>query len=278
MQEMRNDDLVMALTGLAGGILNNGSTCGVVIGGAISSAMIRDKELGGQWTLEDEIQLLDEIRRDVTWFEDRFGTSLCRERAELNYERITVLGLLNPRKAKGCVARAGANMTYFVEKYEDAEQARDNLPMHEFHKHPAEAAEHCAPKILREIRDKTGIGNDSLEQISVALDGGLGLSGGGCGALSGALMALGLKYALDPQKTDPRKLRNIYRAMDSEFFRKAKILVSAFIEEFEYIECSRITARKFNDWSEFSKFRNTSSCDAINQFLVDKTVEIINDR
>ena len=278
MQEMRNDDLIMALTGLAGGILNNGSTCGVVIGGAISSAMIRDKELGGQWTLEDEIQLLDEIRRDVTWFEDRFGTSLCRERAELNYERITVLGLLNPRKAKGCVARAGANMTYFVEKYENAEQARDNLPMLEFHKHSAEAAEHCAPKILREIRDKTGIGNDSLEQISVALDGGLGLSGGGCGALSGALMALGLKYALDPQKTDPRKLRNIYRAMDSEFFRMAKILVSAFIEEFEYIECSRITARKFNDWGEFSKFRNTSSCDAINQFLVDKTVEIINDR
>ena len=276
MQELRNDDLIMALTGLAGGILNNGSTCGVVIGGAISSAMIRDKELGGQWTLEDEIQLLDEIRADVTWFEDRFGASLCRERADLNYERITVLGLLNPRKAKGCVARAGANMAYFAEKYETAKQANNNLPRHEFPKRAADTAEHCAPKILREIREKTGIGNDSLEQISVALDGGLGLSGGGCGALAGALMALGLKYALDPQETEPHKLRNIYRAMDSEFFRKAKILVSAFIEKFEYLECSRITARKFNDWGEFSKFRNTSSCDAINKFLINETVEIIN--
>jgi hypothetical protein len=88
--------------------------------------------------------------------------------------------------------------------------------------------------------------------------------------------SLGLKYALDPQETEPHKLRNIYRAMDSEFFRKAKILVSAFIEKFEYLECSRITARKFNDWGEFSKFRNTSSCDAINKFLINETVEIIN--
>ncbi len=37
LQEIKNDDLIMALTGFAGGILNNGSTCGVVIGGAISS-------------------------------------------------------------------------------------------------------------------------------------------------------------------------------------------------------------------------------------------------
>ena len=89
MQEINNDDLITTLTDLAGGILNNGSTCGVVIGGAVSSAMIRDKELSGQWTLEDEIQLLDEIRADVSWFENRFSTSLCRERAELNYRNPT---------------------------------------------------------------------------------------------------------------------------------------------------------------------------------------------
>ena len=271
LQELQSDDLIMALTGLAGGILNNGSTCGVVIGGAMSSAMIRDKELSGQWTLEDKVQLLEEIREDVRWFEERFSTSLCRERDDLNYQRITVLGLLNPQKAKGCVARAGASMDRFVERYTSPPTEKPKLE-----KTTPNPAEHCAPKILREIREKTGIGNEELEKISIALDGGIGLSGGGCGALSGALMALGLKYALDPQKTDPKKLTNIYKAMDSEFFRMAIILVKAFIKEFDAFECSRISGTEFENWDEFSEFRNTSSCDALNQFLVEKTVEIIN--
>jgi len=275
MQEIKNDDLIMALTGLAGGILNNGSTCGIVIGGAISSAMIRDKELSGKWTLEDEIQLLDEIREDIIWFENNFGTSLCREREDLNYQRITMLGLLNPQKVKGCVARSGASMDHFIEKYNSAEKINNkygNEPKSE--KCTPKTAEHCAQKTLREIRQNTGIGNEELERISIALDGGIGLSGGGCGALSGALMALGLKYALDTKNTDPDKLKNIYKAMDSEFFSMARILVNHFIKEFKYLECKKIAGKSFEDWDEFSEFRNNSSCDKLNNFLVKETLEI----
>ena len=272
LKNAHNDDLIMSLTGLAGGILNNGSTCGVVVGGAISSAMIRDKELAGQWTLEDEIQLLDEIKENIAWFEGEFGTSLCREREELNYQRITVLGLLNPQKAKGCVARSGASMDYFVEKYETKNSPHPSLPPRageetmfpspdsgrapfEYFRARGEGSEHCAQKILKEIREESGIGNEELERISVALDGGMGLSGGGCGALSGALMALGLKYALHPKNTEPDKLRNIYKAMDSEFFSKARILVNHFIKEFEYLECKRITATEFKNWDELGALK-----------------------
>ena len=271
LQGIQNDDLIMALTGLAGGILNNGSTCGVVIGGAVSSAMIRDKELAGQWTLEEKIRLLEEIRADVRWFEERFKTSLCRERDDLNYQHITVLGLLHPQKAKGCVARTGASMDRFVERY--TSPRKKPTPAKTLSTRPAED---CAPKVLREIRARTGVGSETLERISVAFDGGIGLSGGGCGALSGALMALGLKFALDPKKTDPKKLTNIYKAMDSEFFRKAVLLVKAFVKEFGAFECDRLTGRKFQNWEEFSAFRNTSACDRLNRFLIEKTVEIIN--
>jgi len=269
--EIQDDALIMALTGLAGGILNNGSTCGVVIGGAISSAMIRDQALAGKWTLADEIQLLEEVGRDVAWFEERFGTCLCRERDDLNYQRITVIGLLNPRKVKGCVARTGASMTRFMAK-QPMDEARAKADMTTG---AGCRCTHCASGVLEEIRLQTGIGHERLEQIAVALDGGIGLSGGGCGALSGALMALGLRFALDPKKTDPRQLRNIYRSMDSEFFRKAKILVSRFIKTFGYLECSRLTGNHFQDWDDFCAFRKTSACDALHRFVVEETVNIM---
>ncbi len=283
MSGVEDDKLVMSLTGLAGGVLNNGSTCGVIIGGAVGIAMLKDRELAGQWTLEDEIQLLREVREQVDWFESRFHTSLCRERDELNYERITVLGLLNPQKAKGCVARAGASMERLMERDDSIE--RGEPPAGEGTVFPSPdpggwvrggGSEHCAAKILAKIRDQTGIGSQRLERISVALDGGIGLSGGACGALSGALMALGLRYALDTKNTEPDKLKNIYRAMDSEFFRMSRILVNRFIKEFECFECKRITGKDFEDWDEFSEFRNNSSCDKQNNFLGKETLEIIN--
>ena len=279
---IEDDELVMSLTGLAGGVLNNGSTCGVVIGGAVSIAMLRDKELAGQWTLADEIQLLQEVREQVNWFESRFNTSLCREREELNYERITVLGLLNPKKAKGCVARAGASMERFMERYDSIECGAS--PAGEGTVFPSPdpgegvrggGSEHCAAKILTEIRAQTGIGSERLERISVALDGGIGLTGDGCGALSGALMALGLRYALDPKDTEPDKLKNIYRSFDSEFFRKAILLVNGFVKEFGALECSRLGGRKFKDWNEFSDFRNSTACGRLNKFVTEKTLEII---
>jgi len=278
MHGIEDDELVMALTGLAGGVLNNGSTCGVVIGGAVGIAMLRDRELAGQWTLADEIQLLREVREQVDWFESRFHTSLCREREELNYERITALGLLNPQKAKGCVARAGASMERFTGRRDSVESGEPLTGEGTLFPSPdfgGRGCEHCAAKILAEIRAQTGVGSERLERISVALDGGIGLSGGGCGALSGALMALGLRYALDTKNTEPDKLKNIYRAMDSEFFRKAILLANGFIKEFGALECSRLSGRKFKDWNEFSAFRNSDSCDRLNKFVTEKTIELI---
>jgi hypothetical protein len=279
MNGIEDDELVMALTGLAGGVLNNGSTCGVVIGGAVGIAMLRDRELAGQWTLADEIQLLQEVREQVNWFESRFNTSLCRERDELNYERITALGLLNPQKAKGCVARAGASMERFTGQRDSVERGASPAgegTLFPFPDFGGRGCEHCAAKVLAEIRAQTGVGSERLERISVALDGGIGLSGGGCGALSGALMALGLRYALDTKNTEPDQLKNIYRAFDAEFFRQAILLANGFIKEFGALECSRLSGRKFKDWNEFSAFRNSDSCDMLNKFVTEKTIEIIN--
>jgi len=80
---------------------------------------------------------------------------------------------------------------------------------------------------------------------------------------------------LDTKNTDTAALRNIYKALDAEFFRKAAMLANGFIKKFQYVECSRLTSRNFKDWNEFSEFRNCNSCDVLDEFLVNKTIEII---
>ena len=60
---------------------------------------------------------------------------------------------------------------------------------------------HCAKKVLEGIREQTGIGNENLEQLSFIFDGGLGLQGGVCGALAGAIMGINLLVGLNIRDT-----------------------------------------------------------------------------
>ncbi len=271
ISQTQDEAMIMALTGLAGGMLNNGSTCGVVFGGAISTALIRDKELGGQWTEAEQIRLLAEIGEHVRWFETRFQTSLCRERPEVGYERITLLGLLNPKKVRGCVARTAASMERLSARHATppsppAEPTEAKLPA---------PALHCATHILRTLREETGIGNRKLERVAVALDGGIGLTGGGCGALAGALMTLGLAFALDPAETDPKELRNVYRSMDSQFFRMAKELMRAFLKAFGALECRRLSGTRFSNYADFTHHRQSGACAPVHDFILAQTRQII---
>jgi hypothetical protein len=56
---------------------------------------------------------------------------------------------------------------------------------------------HCAQRVLKGIKEHTGIGDNLLEQLSFVFDGGIGLHGGACGALAGAIMGLNLLIGMD---------------------------------------------------------------------------------
>ncbi|MBW1899838.1 MAG: C_GCAxxG_C_C family protein, partial [Deltaproteobacteria bacterium] len=56
---------------------------------------------------------------------------------------------------------------------------------------------HCARNVLESVRERTGIGNDRLERLSIVFDGGVGLRGVLCGALSGAILALNLLHGFN---------------------------------------------------------------------------------
>lgn len=63
---------------------------------------------------------------------------------------------------------------------------------------------HCAQAIFAAYGEQLGLGNvdfDTCMKIAAAFSGGIARTGNVCGALTGALMAIGLKYS-GAQKTD----------------------------------------------------------------------------
>ena len=98
------DKLLKSFTGLEGGIVATGSTCGVVSGGAIGLALSHYDEIM-ETGIPAQAGLLALIGEYVKWFEKKFGTS-C-ESKNSSYICAQILprccGLnrmtLNPRKS-----------------------------------------------------------------------------------------------------------------------------------------------------------------------------------
>ncbi len=81
----------------------------------------------------------------------------------------------------------------------------------------------CAETVLMTFAESYGINNDIIPRIATGFGGGIGRRGSVCGALSGAVMALGLKYGRDTmeekERTEncTRRAFECYTRFDKEF-------------------------------------------------------------
>jgi len=193
-RERRDAQLRTAVMGLAGGINNNGSTCGVVFGGALNLGMLHRAE-SQTWDITNEIQLLLDVQAYVKKFEQKFGSSLCRERTGLNLKKFTgKIGLLNPNKVRGCVNQTAWAMNYVSESPmvasvpspDAAKKSTDSTSGTEATDIPdardtttdtkealVTSIDHCSTAIFDEVRKRTGIGDAYLRQLSTGLSGGI---------------------------------------------------------------------------------------------------------
>ena len=188
---------VKAACALAGGGANEGSTCGVVSGGclAIAQAHLADILCGEAGKGE---ALYERMREYTAWFEKEFSSTLCRERTGVNLmdPQGMVDYLLAGKVVTRCVdhiGKAAARLLEFMDRPLEGGGEVTGLE-----RRLAESGGYCADEVLRGIREETGQGSLYLEQISLAFDGGVGLSGGLCGALAGGLLAMGLIWGVDP--------------------------------------------------------------------------------
>ncbi len=104
----------------------------------------------------------------------------------------------------------------------------------------------CCPQcVLATVQETLGLVDDQTIKASHGLSGGGGLLGEGiCGALSGALLALGAKYGRDRDRFDAGRYINN--------FKKAREFTERFRQEFGGVTCKELqqqfTGRTYDLW------------------------------
>lgn len=272
-------DTFKAACPLEGGAVSMGSTCGVVSGGclALALALAGEPESGDG---EASPAVYEALRDYTSWFEREFGSTICRERCGAEVARTAGFAsyLFTGKFVSRCVAHAGPAASYLVAlagRFPGAETAGEGAP----------AGGYCAPEVVRGIRVDTGKGSPVLETASIALDGGVGLSGGLCGALAGALLTVGSLWGIDPVAegftgTLAHFLRghaNMYRGRERpELWSVGGRLVRGFLREFGSLECAAITGRKFEDAGTLADYMaGSSTCEPVKGWCRRRASELI---
>ena len=269
----REDRVLKAFTGLEGGLVASGSTCGVVTGGALGIALTHDTALQ-QRGMAAEAGVLSLVGEYFKWFEENFGSSFCRERSGVDF--YTTFGQLRyffPGDRLGkCLWHIRGAMRHLYTYQEKDLSAIDLEEPKEIGDEPV----HCAQAVLSGIRDRTSIGDPLLERLSFVFDGGVGFQGGVCGALAGAIMSVNLLLGMNIRDTSYFQTLKAFAIGhlnlllnkpigNPEPFGVGKSVVQRFREEAGAIECQTITGQKFSDWSDFQHFISSS----------DKCIELI---
>ena len=90
----------------------------------------------------------------------------------------------------------------------------------------------CAESVLKSLTTEMGIECSCIPKIATGFGAGLGRYGEICGAITGAVMALGLKYGRSDTK-DPEAKEKAYAIVDG--------FIKAFESNFKNVRCIDLT-------------------------------------
>jgi hypothetical protein len=273
--------LIKAVAGLEGGCVACGSTCGVVSGGALGLAHDQEKRIDAKGGGAKK-ELLEEVGNFADWFGASYGSNLCRERSQTNfYSLLSQLKyLFTFYNMAGCFRHINGSMKYLH---------RNRMEPVKEEKHLQTKARplHCAEKVLQGIRKKTDIGEERLEKLSFVFDGGVGLSGGLCGALVGAVLSINLLLGKDIRSASFAEavkgfcIGHVNLLLDKpmgtcEPFQAGKQVVENFKQVAGSFECREIAGREFSGWDDFQEFIcGAKDCHKLMDFAVEEASRII---
>ncbi|MBW2638462.1 MAG: C_GCAxxG_C_C family protein [Deltaproteobacteria bacterium] len=283
MISKKEDTMLKAVTGLEGGVVASGSTCGVVTGGALGLALLHEKDLTER-NGNAQIAVIGKAREYVEWFDSEFDTTLCRERTGVDFYGVggQIRYLLPGDKIARClwhIGRATQKLNSLSEtalpgSVERTDARETGIP-------------HCAEAVLRGVRERTGIGDSLLERSSIVFDGGVALTGGVCGALAGAIMAINLLLGKDIRNTKYTSTikgfvtGHLNLLLDRPVampdpFGVGKDIVMKFRGKTGALSCRDIAHEEFRNWKDFIEYRGSSSvCHELIEFSIERASNII---
>jgi hypothetical protein len=220
---------------LSGGILQQGHHCGMLWGVSLATGAEAYRSCAH---LSQAIAVSIEATRSLMHsFEEEADTTLCRQitgcdfNSKLSYTKYLLSG-----KFLQCFKLA---QSWAPKAVRTAKHALGNRPYNFEH------AMSCASEVVRKM------GGSEEEMCMVAgFAGGLGLSGGGCGALSAAIWMNSLQYCRDNEKasgynsTEGKELLKVFRN-----FSGGKM------------DCHEISQRRFVNVSAHTDYLKLGGCE-----------------
>ncbi len=276
----RDTRLLKAVTGLEGGCVGSGSTCGIVSSGALAVAQIWENQLD-IYGPRAETRIMEEVLAFTRWFSKRYGSCLCRERIGVDFH--TAKGQLTYFAGKmlfaKCMRSAGGTARYLYHA------ANDNTPPPPPGKR--DHTPHCAKMVLCGVRELTGVGHSRLEKLSFIFDGGVAYSGGICGALTGAVMAANLVFGINTIDAGLSKIIKEFTIGHVNLFSEKKIrmpepfgigkaIITKFTKVSGGISCAEITGKKFNGPDDFRlHMADCGECRGLIDTAIDSCVSVL---
>jgi C_GCAxxG_C_C family probable redox protein len=260
---LRDDLLLKSVTGLEGGVVAGGSTCGVITGGALGLAQLWRERIGADPSASESLMKM--VADYVGWFLENVGTTLCRERTGVDFH--TGRGLaryfIPGDRVIRCMSHIGKALRFL-----ETTAGHGPLPSRSG-RDDCEAPLHCASAVLATLRERTGLGHVRIERTAAVLSGGVGLSGGVCGALAGAIMGVNLLVGMDVRQSGRVRIMRDFAVGHinllireprwmPEPFGIGREIVRRFREEAGSTLCRRIAGRDVTDIADLSAHLSAS--------------------
>lgn len=219
---------------LAGGIVRNGYQCGMVWGSALSAGAEACRRFGAG--ARAEAAAVHAAGRIVETFRAENGGVDCFDLTNTDFgSRSGLWKFVLSGKPIHCFRMAARYAPVAFTTICDAlDDAPENAPL------PPVS---CAAVVAKQLG-----ASDAQAAMAAGLAGGIGLSGGGCGAL-GAAVWLGAMAGCSPEE-------------DAE--ATAWPIVARFLRASDYrFECSEIVGRRFSDISDHAAYLRGGGCAGI---------------
>jgi len=226
---------------LAGGVANMGYQCGMLWGAALAAGAQSHRLYGTGPKAEAEA--VAATQRLVQVFRDRTNHINCLEITELNMQKST--GIIKFLLKGGPITCFLHTAGYAKDAYRETDAA--------FSEEQIEAP--SSPVSCAAVLAKKMGASDMHAAMAAGFAGGIGLSGGACGALGAAIWITGMN---NPVEVDGFSYSGTW----------VNDTVEKYLESSDYeFECSEVVGRKFENVSDHAEFIHEGGCSEIIEAL-----------